>query len=179
MPSKSWVTLAEAVLVSPPLDETEVRRALISALEDDRIAYREAPSFLGRRWRDVQVIWETGEVVFPVPGQTLTVFTPELLLAHVRWLFTINLPAENTRESPSKRKAVSAAKLSAWYEKRVRDWPSDKPGPTEGSDWEAAKSAGFNVSREPIREIRREIAPPWLEKGPRKNAGAISKSRAH
>jgi hypothetical protein len=59
--------------------------------------------------------------------------------------------------------------LDEWYRERVRTWPPDKPPPSSGEDWDAAKKElDPNLAREALRAARRDYAPPgWTKAGPR------------
>lgn len=57
-------------------------------------------------------------------------------------------------------KLYSIGALEAWYEERVKNWPEDKPSPSEVDDLRDAKEHfGGNVTREAVRVTRRAKAP--------------------
>lgn len=64
----------------------------------------------------------------------------------------------------------SLAALRYWYASRRSSWPPAYPAPGEAADIAAASQHfGVKVSRDTIRAIRRELAPPhWKKSGPRK-----------
>jgi hypothetical protein len=72
------------------------------------------------------------------------------------------------RQPPSKRAVQN------WYEARVQNWPEDLEHPSMEDDLKEAKDKfpQNHVTRESIRALRREFAPPtWTSSGRRKSRG--------
>lgn len=81
-------------------------------------------------------------------------------------------PVEDRGTRSDCRPAPTAA-LRKWYQARVQGWPADRKSPSEAQDWEDAKMAfpERKVTRDSIRLLRRELAPPaWTAHGRRKLA---------
>ena len=80
-------------------------------------------------------------------------------------------PAPNVDPRPT---PVSARELEDWYRKRVASWPADQPAPSGPDDERDARQhfAGRTVTRERMRALRREFAPPVWEKRGRKKLAA-------
>lgn len=110
----------------------------------------------GRPWRDVTLTRDDIVRVWPAAGYAERVADSAPATA------PLGIAVKPTAE----RHAVAA-----WYVFRVRTWPKDAPPPTEADDLAAARAAFApqpRVSRDTIREIRREKAPPnWRKTGPR------------
>jgi hypothetical protein len=69
------------------------------------------------------------------------------------------------------RRPPSKSDLRTWYTARVQGRPADQQYPSELRDWEDAKKAfsEFHVTRDSIRVLRAELAPPaWTAPGRRK-----------
>jgi hypothetical protein len=77
-------------------------------------------------------------------------------------------PAITVHADP--KPVYSLSTLRAWYMLRRSSWPATELPPSEADDLAAASQHfGVNVSRDPFRAIRREMAPAaWKKSGPRK-----------
>jgi hypothetical protein len=75
-----------------------------------------------------------------------------------------------TQDAPTAKKSkVPTADLEAWYEGRVKNWLPQNP-PSEHDDRRTAIAhfSEFNVTREQIRSVRKDHAPPaWKARGRR------------
>ena len=81
----------------------------------------------------------------------------------------INSSKNQGREITSQKRAYSQAQLDQWYRRRVAGWPASKVPPSRDDDLRDARNEGFpSVSRDAIRELRKNFAPPeWSKKGAR------------
>jgi len=81
---------------------------------------------------------------------------------------------EHSRTQPQhKPRRPSPAGLRRWYERRVQQWPGGCKHPSAEQDWQDAKAEfhEHEVSRDAIRALRNELAPPaWTAHGRRKSA---------
>jgi hypothetical protein len=135
----------------------------------------------GRTWHDVTVarddvvrLWPpAGEMPQTISGPRPTAATPTPSgagTAPQRGEIEVAERGPTTR-TPEPKLMATRNVLAAWYRLRLETWPKDAPPPTEAADLAAARehfAAQPRVSREAIRAIRREKAPPnWRKTGPR------------
>jgi hypothetical protein len=60
--------------------------------------------------------------------------------------------------------------LEHLYRERVNNWPPDKKSPSPDEDWDFLRQHWPGISRDRMRDIRRELAPPeWREPGPKRS----------
>jgi hypothetical protein len=114
------------------------------------------------------------EIVVRRQGDALTVPLPmELPLEPA--------PAGATRKRPAKSKpaSVSDATLKSWYMNCMKDSRREWRVPSQGDDEDDAKTAfGSRVTRERVRNMRKECAPPeWQESGRRRKGSGRRKGR--
>lgn len=82
-------------------------------------------------------------------------------------------PAENA-VALNKPKPTNLAVLQ-WIRDRITSWPDDKPAPSEGDDWDAARQHfAHGLTRDEFRAVRNSETPgAWRVQGPRKLWGQV------
>jgi hypothetical protein len=98
----------------------------------------------------------------------------EVNAAQMRDIWSDPEPRSTERPQPQKHRPAPVASLRTWYGIRVRTWPSTEYPPSAERDLIDAREAfpKHTVTREIIRAVRAELAPPeWTAGGrPRKLA---------
>lgn len=116
----------------------------------------------GERWADLELDIRKSKASGPGIDMTqILVFDPSRL----------------KKRSTKSMVRVSAARLRAWYNKRITEFSCLGKTPSREDDDKAArKMFGKSVSRSPVRTLRRELAPQsWTQKGRRKKPTTQSK----
>ena len=89
--------------------------------------------------------------------------------------------AKRKRQKPTRSRPapVSDATLKSWYMNRMKDCRREWRVPSQREDEEDAKTEfGSRVSRERVRNMREELAPPeWQERGRRRKGSGRRKGR--
>jgi hypothetical protein len=114
------------------------------------------------------------EIIVRRRGDALTVPLPMELPRAAR-----EQPAAATRKRPAKPAPVSDATLKSWYMNRMKDCRREWRVPSQRDDEDDAKTAfGSRVTRERVRNMRKELAPPeWQERGRRRKGSGRRKGR--
>lgn len=102
----------------------------------------------------------------------------ELVAVRVELVETHSRPAglpvkildPNVLTGKGPKRTFSVASCRSWFRLFVHDYPKEKPPPNEAECLAAAREYyGVDIPRGVLRQIRRELAPPfWMKKGPRK-----------
>ncbi|PVE25802.1 hypothetical protein DC522_03240 [Microvirga sp. KLBC 81] len=75
------------------------------------------------------------------------------------------------QEDPTAPRAFSRARAKQWYKDWITRCEQSGDTPSRDKDWEAAKKEVGEITREEVRALRRELAPPhWTSFGRRKKA---------
>lgn len=82
-------------------------------------------------------------------------------------------PPQAIKAEAEKRPKVSEARLRAWLQNRVENWPSGKPYPSLNADWTTAKEELGYISRDLLQSLRNKIVPAdWRRVGRRTKTAA-------